>query len=145
MIWTSVQRELRRFIWTGGHTEGQTDSQANFHDENGGNLNMHNTKICGIVFVVRFFLLIWEVIEVFGAFSISLRQMLWHCPQLDHVSFFHIHSTYSLIILSFNVMWTELLNDLNSNYGHYLCPCFKARKWNVRLNLSTIKQTQAEG
>jgi hypothetical protein len=69
-----VQREFRRFMWIGGRTEGRTDSQANFYDENGGNLNVHNTKICGVVhvygtvFIVRLFLLIWEVIEVFGFF-----------------------------------------------------------------------------
>jgi len=59
-------------MWIGGRTEGRTDSQANFHDENGGNLNVYNTKICGlvcgIVFTFRFFLLIWKVIEVFGVF-----------------------------------------------------------------------------
>jgi hypothetical protein len=49
MIWTSVQREFRRFMWIGGRTEGRTDSQANFQDENDGNLNVHNTKICGLV------------------------------------------------------------------------------------------------
>jgi len=66
-------------MWIGGRTEGRTDNQGNFLDENGGNLNVHNTKICGlvcgIVFTVRFFLLIREVIEVFGVFFISLRQM----------------------------------------------------------------------
>jgi len=61
-------------MWTGGRTEGRTDSQANFHNENGGNLNVHDTKICGlvhvysIVFIVRFFLPTWEVTEVFGFF-----------------------------------------------------------------------------
>jgi len=150
MIWTSVQRELRLFMWISGRTEGRTDSQANFHDENGGNLNAHNNKICGlvcgIVFIVRFFLLIWEVIAVFGAFFlIPLRKMPRQCPTIRPHSIlshtFLLFTNHS--VLQRYVNWTT--EQPKQYWRSLLGPCFKARKWNMRVNLSTTKQAQAEG
>ena len=73
-------------MWTGGHTERRTDSQVNFYDENGGNFNEHNTKRCGlagrILFIVKFFLIIWEEIRAFGALFYFFQTKAATLPQI---------------------------------------------------------------
>jgi hypothetical protein len=85
-----LQQELGRSMWRGTQTDRQT---ASCNDET----NRRFSKLCegaynrklwlvgGILLIVRFFLLIWEMMQVVCAFFFtSCRQMPWQYFKLSH-------------------------------------------------------------